>query len=103
MNKKGGNGKKLVDGLVVMLMKEYDLGVSEIEGGKLDNGIGREGDGVCGVGMGDKENVGVGLNILVGEVENEFGVREGKVSMEVEWESGCGEVMEKEGMRGLVD
>ena len=98
INKKRANANKLLDRFLVILMKQYDLRLSHIDGGNLHNAIPREAHAVCAVPMADKENVRVALNIFLAEVENEFAVTEPNLTMELESETPCAEVMEKEAM-----
>ena len=98
INKNRANANKLLDRFLVSLMKQYDLRLSHIDGGNLHNAIPREAHAVCAVPMADKENVRVALNIFLAEVENEFAVTEPNLTMELESETPCAEVMEKEAM-----
>ena len=98
INKNRANANKLLDRFLVILMKQYDLRLSHIDGGNLHNAIPREAHAVCAVPMADKENVRVALNIFLAEVENEFAVTEPNLTMELESETPCAEVMEKEAM-----
>lgn len=102
INKNRANANKLLDRFLVILMKQYDLRLSLIDGGNLHNAIPREAHAVCAVPMADKENVRVALNMFLADVENEFSVTEPNLVMELESETPCAEVMEKGAMERFL-
>ena len=102
INKNRANANKLLDRFLAILMKQYDLRLSLIDGGNLHNAIPREAHAVCAVPMADKEDVRVALNMFLADVENEFSVTEPNLVMELESETPCAEVMEKEAMKRFL-
>lgn len=102
INKGRANANKVLNRYLVQLMNRYDLRLCEIDGGNLHNAIPREAHAVCAVPMEYKEAVRVDLNVFLAEVENEYAVTEPKLTMELESETPCAEVMEKEAMKRFL-
>ena len=98
INKSRANANKLLNRYLMLLAKNYDLYISEIDGGNLHNAIPREAHAVCAVPMKDKESVRVDLNVLLAEVENEYSVTEPNINFDLESETAQPEVIEKEAM-----
>ena len=102
INKGRANANKVLNRYLVQLMNRYDLRLCEIDGGNLHNAIPREAHAVCAVPMEYKEAVRVDLNVFLADVENEYAVTEPKLTMELESETPCAEVMEKESMKRFL-
>ena len=102
INKNRANANKLLNRYLMQLMDRYDLHLCEIDGGNLHNAIPREAHAVCAVPMKDKESVRVDLNVFLAEVENEYAVTEPNLTMELESETACAEVMDKEAMKRFL-
>uniref|UniRef100_UPI003078E86E aminoacyl-histidine dipeptidase n=1 Tax=Phocaeicola coprophilus TaxID=387090 RepID=UPI003078E86E len=102
INKNRANANKLLNRYLMQLMDRYDLHLCEIDGGNLHNAIPREAHAICAVPMKDKESVRVDLNVFLAEVENEYAVTEPNLTMELESETACAEVMDKEAMKRFL-
>lgn len=102
INKNRANANKLLNRYLMQLMDRYDLHLCEIDGGNLHNAIPREAHAVCAVPMKDKESVRVDLNVFLAEVENEYAVTEPNLTMELESETACAEVIDKEAMKRFL-
>ena len=66
------NANKLIARFLFNLMKDYEVSVSEFDGGNLRNAIPRAAHAVIGVHTSHKENVRVALNSYIAEIENEY-------------------------------
>jgi len=66
------NANKLIARFLFNIMKEYEVSVSEFDGGNLRNAIPRAAHAIIGVHTSHKENVRVALNEYIAEIEKEY-------------------------------
>lgn len=66
------NANKLIARFLFNLMKEYEVSVSEFDGGNLRNAIPRAAHAVIGIHTSNKEKVRVALNEYIATVEKEY-------------------------------
>lgn len=79
------NANKLLARFLFDLSKEYELVLSEIDGGNLRNAIPRAAHAVVGVHTSNKEKVRVALNKFIADVETEY--KDLEPTLEIEMES----------------
>lgn len=79
------NANKLLARFLFDLSKEYELVLSEIDGGNLRNAIPRAAHAIVGVHTSNKEKVRVALNKFIADVETEY--KDLEPTLEIEMES----------------
>ena len=78
------NANKLLARFLFRLMKDYELSVSEFDGGNLRNAIPRAAHAVVGLHTSHKEKLRVALNEYRAEVKNEYGDLEPTLEIDME-------------------
>lgn len=78
------NANKLLSRFLFRLMQDYEVSVSEFDGGNLRNAIPRAAHAIIGVHTSNKEKVRVALNEYAAEIKNEYGDLEPTLEIDME-------------------